>query len=163
MRACYACLAAAGTLLAFAAAAAPRTDFSGVYTLASIAGGPQSAVGGWRLDVRQDDDGMRIITIQDGAENQNVCPFGRVGPYHDRNRELGTCKAEWQKNDVVLQIFLRIPARPGQLPGETHVREVWHLSDDLKRLSIRTERDSNVFPPVPRGGVEPLVEVYRRD
>ena len=106
---------------------------------------------------------MRIITIQDGAENQNVCQFGRVGPYHDRNRELGTCKAEWQKNDVVLQIFLRIPARPGQLPGETHVREVWHLSDDLKRLSIRTERDSNQFPPDPRGGLEPLVEVYGRD
>ena len=163
MRICRALFLPLGVLLASAVAAAPHTDFSGVYTLANIQGGPQSAVGGWRLDVRQDDDSIRITTIQDGTENLNVCPFGRTGPYHDRNREFGTCRAEWQKNDVVLQIFLRAPARAGQPPADVHVRQVLHLSDDLKRLTIRTERDSDRFPPDPNGGAQPMIEIYARD
>jgi hypothetical protein len=149
--------------LAIAAAAAPPTDFSGDYTLGSIQGGPQSAVGVWRLEVRQDDNNIELTTIQDGADTTNTCPFKRVGPYRDRNGEVGTCTAEWQKNDVVLQIFLRAPARPGQPPGRVHVRQVLRLSDDTKRLTLRTDRDSDRFPPDPNGGVEPLVEIYARD
>ena len=160
---CWILLLVAGALLTFAAAAAPHTDFSGVYTLANIQGGPQSAVGGWRFDVRQDDDSIRITTIQDGTENLNVCPFGRTGPYHDRNREFGTCRAEWQKDDVVLQIFLRTPARGSQPPAQVHERQALHLSGDLKRLTIRTERDSDRFPPDPNGGVQPMIEIYTRD
>jgi hypothetical protein len=156
-------LLAAEILLAIAAAAAPHTDFSGDYTLGNIQGGPQSAVGGWRLLVRQDDNSIVVTTIEDGVENVNSCPFAGVGPYHDRNRELGTCSAEWQKSDLVLQIFLRLPARAGQLPVREHVRQLMHLSDDLKRLNIRTDRDSDRFPPDPNGGVQPLIEIYRRD
>jgi len=156
-------LLAAGIVLAIAPIPAPHTDFSGAYTLGSIQGGPQSAVGGWRLLVRQDDNAILVTTIQKGVENMNSCPFKGAGPYHDRNRELGTCSANWQKSDLVLQILLRLPARAGQLLGRVNVRQVMHLSEDLKRLTIRTERDSDRFPPDPNGGVQPLIEIYTRD
>jgi hypothetical protein len=147
------------------AAVGDNPDYSGSYTLT---GGNRrfearkAAV--VTLTVVQTLTEVEFTIVKDGQRTVNKVGLdGKEAVYNSLRGPIGKCKARIKRKTLTLDILwtgtTHIPGQP-DIPSSFRSREVWELSADLKKLTIRGE-DETLAPFMNRA--PSWTEIYTRN
>jgi hypothetical protein len=154
-------------LLLASLAVADDPDFSGSYKLTG---------GNRRLDARkslvvtlnviQTTTEVEVTMVKDGQSTANKFMLdGKEGVYNTLRGPNGKCKGRLRGKNLTLDAFITLYPDNPTMTMLAHLREIWELSSDLKKLTIRGEEELLKAPPnvVLPSHIPPWTEIYARD
>lgn len=155
------------TLLAAAAFAVDKLDFSGSYNLIKTTGAAKPAKSeAWTLRVVQTESAIEVTRVLNGHQYVHKFPLdGSEGPYVSPGGLMGTCKAQFKSKSLILESFITSHPDPHGPDVQVHTRERWELSSDSNTLKIHTDVDFPQFSGTLPGFqvVQPWSETYIRN
>lgn len=140
-------------------------DFSGRYTLTVKKNAGKSAKDvSTTIHVIENASSIEITRNIGGRQFSNIYPLsGSAGKYVAEGGQVGTCRARFKGNKMILESVVKVIVQPGLPAYEVHTSKQWELSRDMKTLKIRTAVD---FPGSPLGAyspIDPSTDLYARN
>lgn len=115
-------------------AASERLDFSGKYSARK----DKTSSAALTLLVVQDDKKIQITRTDNGKTALSEFPLdGSKGVYRSPSGVTGEGKAHFEGQDLVLDCMALTRPDPNDPPMRFHVKQHWHLSSDLRILTIQ--------------------------
>lgn len=142
-----------------------KPDFTGSFSLSAVKGALKiTKADPWLLRIAQTDQDIEITKMADGKSTTNRFKLdGTESPYTTESGVKGVSKARIKGKTLIVETLVIVHPKSNGPAVQTHTKEQWKLSSDLKTLTIRNEVD---FPNSGLGGlqlVEPWSEVYTRE
>ena len=131
--------------------AAQKQNYSGEYLL-ELPKAQRGSPATQRLVVQQSDNAVEVIIIDGDKKISNRYSLnGSEGPYSGPGGVTGRCKGEIKGGNLVLESVVVTKSQPFTPSVSIHTKEQWHLSSDLKILTVKSESS---FPGLPeRAGI----------
>jgi hypothetical protein len=127
--------------------AAPKPDYSGQYLL-ELRKAQRGSLTSQRLVVQQTDNAVEVTMIDGDKRITNQYSLnGSEGPYTSPAGVTGKCRGKIDDGNLVLESVVVTKPQPFAPPVSIHTRDRWHLSSDLKTLTVKSEVD---FPGSPQ-------------
>jgi hypothetical protein len=142
----FAGIGAALALFVSVGRAAPKQDYSGQYLL-EVSKAQRGSPTSQRLVVQQSDNSVEVTMIDGDKKITNRFSLdSSEGPYTSPGAVTGKCKGKIDGGNLVLESVVVTKPQPFAPPVSIHTKERWHLSSDLKTLTVKSEVD---FPGSP--------------